>query len=151
MMFLSRNKAGFTLFELMVVLVLIGLMSSMVFISVSSGIFKSKEKRFVYDFRKCLLSARNRAIGTGRPVNFIIDGDKRVFGIKGKRLKEIPRSLEIKGDKIIELEDGIFAITFYPDGSSSGGELELNWENGRDDLFIIGRIFAYINHEIKSS
>ncbi len=150
MMFPSKNQAGFTLFELIVVLVLIGLMSSMVFISVSSGIFKSKEKRFVYDFRKGLLNARNRAIGTGRPVNFIIDGEKRAFGIKGKKLKDIPKSLEIKGDKIIELEDGVFAITFYPDGSSSGGELELNWENGRNDLFTIGRIWAYIYHEIKS-
>ncbi len=148
-MSLSENQSGFTLFELIAVLILIGLISSMVFVSVSSGIFKSRGKRFLHDFESSLLDARNRAIGTGRPVNFIIDGKKRVFGIREKGLKDIPKSLEVKGDRVIEIKDGIFAITFYPDGSSSGGELELNWENGRHDLFIIGRIWAYINHEIQ--
>jgi len=147
----SNLDPGFTLFELIVVLLLIGLMSSMVFISVSSGLFKNKEKRFAYDFSAALLNARNTAIGKGRPVNFLIDGEKRVFGLKDRKFKSIPKELEIKGDRIVEIEPGVFAITFYPDGSSSGGEIELNWDSGRYDLFTIGRVWAYINHEVKGS
>ncbi len=138
---------GFTLFELMVVLVLIGLLSSMVFVSVSSGLFKSRETKFIDQFMADLRSARTRAIGQGRAVQFLIDGDKRLYGLKHPGLKEIPGSIQVEGDDIEELEDGIFGIIFYPDGSSSGGVLDLKWVNGRVDTFKIARIWSSIRHE----
>ncbi len=139
---------GFTLIELMVVLLLVAIISSMVFLSVSSGFFKSEERRFVAKFDSILKHCRNMAIGKGRSVNFVIDGNKRVFGIKDKKKEEIPKSIEVTGEALLELEEGIYAIIFYPDGSSSGGEIELNWESGRKDIFKIGSIFAQIRHEI---
>jgi general secretion pathway protein H len=138
---------GFTLFELMVVLVLIGLLSSMVFVSVSSGLFKSRETKFVDHFMAGLRSARTRAIGQGRAVQFLIDGDNRLYGLKYPGLREIPGSIQVEGKDIEELEDGIFGIIFYPDGSASGGELDLKWANGRVDTFRIARIWSSIRHE----
>ncbi len=138
---------GFTLFELMVVLVLIGLLSSMVFVSVSSGLFKSRETKFINQFMAGLRSARTRAIGRGRAVKFLIDGEKRLYGLKPPGLKKIPQSIQVEGQGIEELGDGIYGIVFYPDGSSSGGELELKWANGRIDTFRIARIWSNITHE----
>lgn len=138
---------GFTLFELMVVLVLIGLLSSMVFVSVSSGLFKSREIRFVDQFMAGLRSARIRAIGQGRAVKFLIDGNNRLYGLKSSGFKEIPSSIQVEGDDIEELQNGIFGIIFYPDGSSSGGVLDLKWANGRVDTFKIARIWSSIRHE----
>ncbi len=148
---LLKKYSGFTLIELMVVLVLVGLISSVVFLSVSSGFFKSKEKRFITEFTSVLKRCRNMAIGNGRSFSFIIDGNKRVFGIRGKAEKEIPKSIEVRGEGLLELEEGVFTLVFYPDGSSSGGEIELNWESGRKDLFKVGSVFARIKHETSES
>lgn len=133
--------------ELMVVLVLIGLFSSMVFVSVSSGLFKSKETKFVNQFLAGLRTARTRAISQGRAVRFIIDGDNRRYGLKALGLKEIPSDIQVEGSDIEELEEGVFAIVFYPDGSSSGGELEIKWSDGQTDTIKIARIWSSIAHE----
>ncbi len=142
-------SSGFTLVELMIVLILIGLLSSMVAVSVSSGLFKSRERRFVEDFMAAMKRARNLAIGSGRAVNFVIDGKERRFGIKGRKgLSDIPKAIEVSAEGILELRDGLFGITFYPDGSSSGGSIDLTWDSGRKDAFEIGMIWASIQHEI---
>ncbi|NPA95796.1 MAG: prepilin-type N-terminal cleavage/methylation domain-containing protein [Thermodesulfobacteria bacterium] len=145
----SGGNLGFTLVELMVVLVLIGLLSSMVAISVSSGLFKSKERRFSEDFGASMKRARNMAIGSGRAVNFVIDGEKRTFGIEGRKATDIPKEVEISADGVMELRNGLFAVVFYPDGSSSGGEIELSWDSGRKDEFDVGIIWARITHKVK--
>ncbi len=142
------TRPGFTLVELLIVLILMGLLGSMVAVSVSSGLLKSKERRFVEDFVASMKQARNSAIGKGRGINFIIDGQKRTFGIKGRKLKEIPKAIEISAEGIVELRDGQYAVTFYPDGSSSGGKIDLSWEGGRKDEFQIGMIWARISHEV---
>ncbi len=144
---LISSRRGFTLFELMVVLVLIGLMSSMVFVSVSSGLLKSEEERFVNDFTGGLRAARTRAIGQGRAVKFLIDGENRRYGIEKARMKEIPGSIQVEGDDVTEIEDGVYAIIFYPDGSSSGGTIDLKWNNGRVDSLKVARIWSNITHE----
>ncbi len=141
-------RPGFTLVELLIVLILMGLLGSMVAVSVSSGLLKSKERRFVEDFVASMKRARNSAIGKGRGVNFIIDGQKRAFGINGRKLKEIPKAIEISAEGIVELRDGQYAVTFYPDGSSSGGKIDLSWDSGRKDEFQIGMIWARISHEV---
>ncbi len=141
---------GFTLVELLIVLILVGLLSSMVAVSVSSGLFKSRERRFVEDFMAQMKRARSGAIGRGRAINFVVDGDKRKFGIKDRRMMEIPRAIEISADGLVELGNGLFAVTFYPDGSSSGGEIDLSWDNGRKDNFHIGMIWANIEHEVEN-
>ena len=143
----ASSGEGFTLFELMVVLVLIGLLSSMVFVSVSSGLFKSRETKFIDQFSTCLKRARTRAIGQGRTVEFMIDGEKRRYGLKVPGLKDIPASIQVEGEEIEELDQGIYGIVFYPDGSSSGGILDLKWDNGRIDTFKIARIWSHISHE----
>jgi len=146
----SKNpglESGFTLFELMVVLVLIGLLSSMVFVAVSSGLLKSRETKFVNQFANALKGARTRALGQGKAVRFIIDSENRKFGLKPPGLQEIPASIQIEGEDIEELQDGVYGIVFYPDGSSSGGELDLKWANGRVDTFKIARIWSTVLHE----
>ncbi len=145
----DEGVAGFTLVELMVVLILVGLLSSMVAVSVSSGLLKSKERRFVEDFTAYMKRARNSAIGSGRAVNFIIDGEKRKFGIEGRPLLDIPKEIEISAEGVVELRNGLFAVTFYPDGSSSGGQIDLSWDIGRKDEFQVGMIWAGISHKVE--
>ncbi len=145
------DQHGFTLVELLVVMVLVALISSLVFLSVASGLFKNEQRRFAEDFSADMKRCRNRAIGKGRAVEFLIDGSKRRFGIKGKKMKEIPSSVEVRGEGLLEIEPGLHGLVFYPDASSSGGEIELRWEGGRVDIFKVGVVFARIDHEVKGT
>jgi len=119
----------------------------MVFVAVSGGLFKSKEHRFVNEFLSGLKRARTSAIGKGQAVKFLIDGEKRLFGIEDRHLRDIPASIQVEGDGVVDIGEGIYAVIFYPDGSSSGGEIDLSWADGRRDTFKIARTWANIVHE----
>ncbi len=138
------GNSGFTLLELLVVLVLAGFLGSLVFMSVAGGILGSEERRFVQDFKYSLLRARSASLLRGEAVLFLINRDRRAFSMDGKKWREIPKAVQVEGGEIAEIEPGLFGITFYPDGSSSGAELDLRWSNGNVDSISVDRLFGQI-------
>ncbi len=138
---------GFTLIELLVVLVLMGLLGSIVFLSVSTGILSSREKRFVQDFRQTLNRARMVSLSSGQPAQFLIDSERRAYSLNGRKWQDIPETMQVEGEKIAEVSPGVFGVTFYPDGSSSGAELDLRWENGDTDRISVDRLLGLITTE----
>lgn len=114
--------------ELLVVMVIVGLMSSLVFVAVGSGILKSEETRFEANFLNTLKHTRSAAIGRGKAVKFIIDSENRRIFMEGGKSIAIPETVQIEGSDIIELADG-YAVIFFPDGSSTGAELDLKYNN----------------------
>nr|HDM99779.1 prepilin-type N-terminal cleavage/methylation domain-containing protein [Deltaproteobacteria bacterium] len=82
-MWLYKRSKGFTLVELLVVLVLIGIFSSLVFVSVVGGILRSEENRFIQSFTQTLIRARSASLGRGEAVRFFIDGESRTFCVEG--------------------------------------------------------------------
>ena len=141
------SQKGFTLIELMVVLIIIGIASSLVFISMGRGVFSAKEKGLVKDLGQRLSEARTRSIGQGRPVYFLIYGDERAFGIANEKKTPIPEDVEVRGIGVEDYEEGIYAILFYPDGSSSGGTIILSMPGGNTYYFKIDRFFGGISLE----
>jgi len=150
MWFYKRSK-GFTLIELLVVLVLIGIFSSLVFVAVASGILRSEENRFIQSFTQALTRAKSASLGRGEAVRFFIDGESRTFCVEGLKWKDIPESIQVEGKGVGEVEPGIHAVIFYPDGSSSGGEIDLKWEGGRMDRIVIDRFLGLVRMERISS
>lgn len=157
MMWQYKNKGylkgfrGFTLIELLVVLVLVGILSSLVFVSVSSGIFRSKESRFIQSFTQSLVRARSASLGRGKVVRFLINGEEREFCIEGRKWQDIPKSIQIEGKGIGKVRSDVYAITFYPDGSSSGGEIDLKKEDGRTGQIRVDKLLGLIHMEYTSS
>ncbi len=141
---LLRSDKGFTLLELMVVLVLVGLLSSLVFVSISGGLFRSDERRFVKDFSNGLFRARNASLGRGDTVPFLIDGEERRFSVGGTRWQEIPESVQVEGEGVTRMNKGIYGILFFPDGSSSGGELDLKLEEGGTARIYVDKLLGII-------
>ena len=143
----GRGSKGFTLIELLVVLVLIGIFSSLVFVSVAGGLLRSEERHFVHSFTQTLVRARSASLGRGEAVRFFIDGESRTYCVEGLKWQNIPESIKVEGEGVGKVEPGVHAVTFYPDGSSSGGEIDLKWEGGRLDRIVIDRFLGLIHME----
>jgi general secretion pathway protein H len=137
-------EKGFTLVELLIVLVLIGSISAMVFIAVGSGMLKSKESRFVTNFTQGLVHARSASLVRGEVVRFVIYGPEREFFVQGKRPEHIPETIKVEGKGINEPRPGAYVIYFFPDGSSSGGEIDLKRADGSIDRVSIDRFLGII-------
>ncbi len=136
------NFKGFTLIELLVVLFIIAIASSLVFLSVGRGLLGTKDKGLLNKFGQTLSLARSKSIGQGRAVNLLIYGEERAFGIEGEDRFTIPEDVEIRGEGVEEFDEGIYSITFYPDGSSTGGTIIFSMPDGTLYRFEINKFFG---------
>lgn len=139
---------GFTLIELIMVLLIISLGTSIVFVAVSSGLLTSSDKKFARDFTTMLSRAKTASLGRGRMVSFLIDGENRQYCIEGRAWKEIPSTIQVSAEGLKEKDEGIYAVVFYPDGSSSGGEIDLEYDETGDRTRIkIGKLVGIVDVE----
>jgi len=127
-----RAEAGFTLLEVVVVLMVLGLALGIV---TSRGPPRSAalEIRGVAgEMAQALRLARGRAIMLNRPVGVTLDLARRTYRVDGAPERGVPPALTVSvlaadGET---LADRLAAIRFAPDGSSSGGYVELS-DGGR--------------------
>lgn len=137
--------------ELIVVLVIISLASALVFVSVGGGMLRSEEERLVLSFTQGLSHARSISLARGKTIRFIIDGENRYYYIEGKNHDKIPETVQIEAKGLARLDDGLFAVYFFPDGSSSGGEIDLWWHEDVTHRIMVNRLMGTVDHkEVKS-
>ncbi len=124
MRFNSNN--GFTLVEIVVVLIILALAGSLVFVNVGRSVSVKREKVFMHRMISQCRKARRTAVDEGVPMAFYISSSQRASWIEGsKERNEFPKDMGVQGEGITRLSEDVFAIRFYPDGSSDGGELTL--------------------------
>jgi general secretion pathway protein H len=123
---------GFTLIEVLVVLVILALTVGLI---VGRG--PSRSRRLETDaaarnLAGALRLARAEAIRQNRPVGVSVDASGHTFRIGAARAEALPPSLAISMTAVAGLTTAgrIGAISFAPDGSSTGGRIELA-ETGR--------------------
>lgn len=146
MMFRFRKnfQKGFTLLELLLVLVIIGLSSTLVFLSVTSGFFRSEERKFIEFFNSGLLRAKSESLCNGNSIWFIIDSETREIRWGRKEKETIPETIQIEASGLEELDEGVFGILFFPDGSSTGGKIDIKKDNKILEKFTVSRLFGGI-------
>ncbi len=124
---MKYNSKGFTLLELIIVITILGIVASLVVVSVGKNIATDTEKVFVHNVTQNCIEARTQAIIKGDIQALFISSSERRCWITGKREKlKVPASMLIEGEDVGQPEDDRYAIYFYPDGSSSGGVLILS-------------------------
>lgn len=142
------HPRGFTLFELLVVIAVIGLVLTLVpgFL-VRDGV-RTRIEAAAAELASGLRETRSAALVANREQVFALDVDTRRFRVAGDRpLRQLDRTVDLR---FITARSGMVAptagtIRFYPDGSSTGGrigvaagglrtEVVVDWLTGEIDV-----------------
>ncbi len=122
----ARTAAGFTLIEVLVVLVILGLTVALI---VSRGPVRSTGfdlRATAGDIAQQLRLARSEAIATDRVTRFTLDLADRRYETNGVAGPLLPAELALAMTTVTGgAPRPLGAITFAPDGSSSGGRVVL--------------------------
>lgn len=121
------HQHGFTLLELVVAISIAALLVAITPAAIDRARDSLSYRATVRELLAGLREARSRSTESGRPVAFSVNPDKRSFGLDGKLEGSIPQALEIQVTAARELAsaDGTWRIVFNPDGSSSGGSIQV--------------------------
>jgi general secretion pathway protein H len=128
----AGNKRGFTLVELLVVLVIASLMMALVGTSISRNISGAEMRSAAHRVAASLRYTRTRAILTKAEQVFLVDTEGRSFQAADRPTEALPEGMNVelntaRSELTSETAGG---IRFYPDGGSTGGNVRLE-ANGR--------------------
>jgi general secretion pathway protein H len=110
---LHPQPDGFTLFEMLVVLAVAGLVSGIMFPAVERSIDQQRFRMAAYAVETALREARARAIGQAQPTRFSVAPDQRRYRTANGSWVDLPQSMVLTGSR----ND----IAFYDDGTATGG------------------------------
>lgn len=125
-----RGLQGFTLIELTVVLLIVVLGFSVLAVNISSGNQAAQLKAVARDLSSALRYARGQALISNQELAVAINLADNSYQLSNRDKiyhfsDEIELTLVIAQDEFKDDETG--QIRFYPDGSSSGGRITMEW------------------------
>ena len=130
----SRRRPGlrgFTLLEVIVVMVIVGVISAVALPAIRSGSRQAAVRRSVRAFISAARQASATAVTQRRPVALVVWPDDGSFGVEGASDRyELPDFAEfgdIEGGREAEGDDEI-RFDFFPTGSSAGGSVEIQFQ-----------------------
>jgi len=121
------RSRGFTLVEVMVVMVIIALVMGMVATSMSGSVSGAEARAASRKMVASLRYTRARAILDKTEKVFLVNTDNRSYQAPGRKQIKLPEGVDITvttARSEITSED-VAGIRFFPDGGSTGGHIEL--------------------------
>lgn len=140
----KKQSAGFSLIELLLALTIAGLVMAAAFPASKALMSSMQYQSAVRDVASRLMAARLRAVRSGQFQDVIIKPQEHVLLAGGKTLV-LPAALGYSVTSARELNRrGAGVIRFYPDGGSSGGDIELRRASGAGSVvsvdWLLGRV-----------
>jgi general secretion pathway protein H len=133
------NKNGFTLIELIIVLIIITIGATLVGIYIGGGREGLQIRSFAKDIAATLRYARNQAVSEKILYCFVIDAKDSMYRLYRVN-NEAEGDIQLIIDKPIPEDINVFIgepgrdvydIEFFPQGNTSGGEIEVAGKSGR--------------------
>jgi len=123
----ARRSRGFTLVEIMVVMVIIALVMGMVATSMARSISGAEARAASRKLVASLRYTRARAIIDKSEQVFAVDVEKRSYTAPGRETVELPEGVDvtITTARSEITSEAVSGIRFFPDGGSTGGHIEL--------------------------
>lgn len=152
-----RSTGGFTLLELVVVLVIASLLFSLGGPQVRALYDTMQYREAVRELVSAAKNARRQAFVSGQPMDLLIDTDgnryamtQRAQEIDTEAFQPLPQNLEIRVIYAAEVSPspGLAAIRFYPAGGSSGGEIAVVRDSGAGVQLKIDWLLGAIKQEV---
>ena len=127
-----KPNRGFTLVELMVVLVIISLMLALVGTSISRSISGAEMRESARKVAASLRYTRTKAILSKSEQVFTLDTETGAYQAADRPPEELPEGMnaELNTARSELTSETAGGIRFYPDGGSTGGNVRLE-ANGR--------------------
>ena len=127
----SRKSNGFTLLEMLAVIILIGIAVVAVSISVTQGLASARVNAASSELAGALRATRTRASVRARVQNFDVDIHANTYRDAKQHVVHLPRGLRLSITSAKEDQPDAHTgrIRFFPDGSSTGGRITL--QSGR--------------------
>jgi general secretion pathway protein H len=123
----GSDKQGFSLLELMLVLLLLGLSSLIVLPTIDSGLREREVRRSALGLAAVARELRSRAVFEGIPQRLVlnvVDGSYFVARDREVRLPSAVKFSQVEGGET--LESNLRLFIFFPNGSSLGGKIGLS-------------------------
>lgn len=119
--------SGFTLLEMLAVLALIGIAMAVTAFSLDGGLDRARLDASAREVTAALRHTRTRAMVDHKAQWFTLDLNQRSFASPGRDPQDFPAGTSLHVTSAAEDADhrGIARIRFFPDGSSTGGNIEL--------------------------
>lgn len=140
------RAAGFTLLEMLVVLMIMGLVAALTIPTFGTGVSSTALKGAARDVAAGLRLARGQAITQRAEAALELDVAARSFRVPpDPRVHSLPSGIELKlftAQRDL-VNDQVGAVRFYPDGGSNGGRITLAAGDRKFDVdvdWLTGRI-----------
>jgi general secretion pathway protein H len=143
----GRAQAGFTLLELMAVLLLMGLIMGLVLPSLLRGWEREKNRATLRGLTVALRTARSEAVTEHRKVRVWLDLKTGQYRLEGSEAGGVLTGMSLADASLVwqNPEHSQGYIAFFGDGSSSGGRLALVEASGRRHLLEVKPITGKVS------
>ncbi|RMD61462.1 MAG: type II secretion system protein GspH [Alphaproteobacteria bacterium] len=121
------HSGGFTLIEILVVLLVMGLLVSAVPIAFSRIVPTFEARSAARELAAVLREARSRAVRDNRETTLVVDTQAKAYSLDGDLQAALDPDLDVSmvAAQSERLGDAAAAIRFYPDGTATGGRITL--------------------------
>jgi general secretion pathway protein H len=123
----KADNRAFSLLELMLVLVLIGLSAAVVLPSIDRGLKSREARQAALGFAAAARDLGSKARSEGVPQGLVVDIARNSYHLARDKEIALPPNLSfaaVEGGEA--LENGLRRFSFYPNGASFGGRVDIS-------------------------
>lgn len=149
-----KKQVGFTLIEVIIVLVIIGIASGLVGVWISRGSGSLEIRKFTKSVSATLRYARTRSVSEKKVYCLVIDKEKQKYRLYAEDTDytkiDLVAEKPIPGELLMTLrgsDEDSPNVEFFPRGNSSGGVIEIVREDGSGYFITINRITGKVDVE----